>query len=498
MASSLSLSSVLETQRYKHELIERLQEQTARDLAKAQRSKLRHLDRLRITRRISANIDRIQLTAKDLRDLYADESGARKAEIASISNAGNTTDFAEFYNRLKDVKDYYRKHPEEQVEILELEVAKVDEDDEMEAIENLFSGEEARGRFLDLNGPFEVYVNLKNVKRINYLAYISLFDKFDESSCGIPAVTRKSAEYKKYLLQLIEYLEGFCKRATPLVDLGALEEAAIQDADNWESSKQHEAMDTTDSDLLCKPCAKFFSNKNVFDAHLSGKKHKKAVQEFESNSTTSQPKIKTTQIEVVKKQLKVLELKIQKLAESLAAQREDTRDLVERKQTLSADEIEKAKAVYDEQDYGEDEEENFSADEEAEEEEENTEIYNPLKLPMGWDGKPIPYWLYKLHGLGVEYPCEICGNFIYMGRKAFDRHFQEWRHAHGMRCLGIPNTRHFQEITRIQDAYALHEKLSTAKKAEAFKAEAMEEFEDAEGNVFNKKTFEDLRRQGLL
>lgn len=19
---------------------------------------------------------------------------------------------------------------------------------------------------------------------------------------------------------------------------------------------------------------------------------------------------------------------------------------------------------------------------------------------MGWDGKPIPYWLYKLHGLG--------------------------------------------------------------------------------------------------
>ncbi len=26
-------------------------------------------------------------------------------------------------------------------------------------------------------------------------------------------------------------------------------------------------------------------------------------------------------------------------------------------------------------------------------------MYNPLKLPLGWDGKPIPYWLYKLHGL---------------------------------------------------------------------------------------------------
>lgn len=59
-----------------------------------------------------------------------------------------------------------------------------------------------------------------------------------------------------------------------------------------------------------------------------------------------------------------------------------------------------------------------------EEEEEEEKIYNPLKLPLGWDGKPIPYWLYKLHGLGVEYPCEICGNYVYMGRKAFDRHFQ--------------------------------------------------------------------------
>lgn len=52
----------------------------------------------------------------------------------------------------------------------------------------------------------------------------------------------------------------------------------------------------------------------------------------------------------------------------------------------------------------------------AEEEEEEERIYNPLKLPLGWDGKPIPYWLYKLHGLGVEYRCEICSDHVYMGR----------------------------------------------------------------------------------
>ena len=61
---------------------------------------------------------------------------------------------------------------------------------------------------------------------------------------------------------------------------------------------------------------------------------------------------------------------------------------------------------------------------ESDEDAEPDRIYNPLKLPLGWDGKPIPYWLYKLHGLGVEYPCEICGGFVYLGRKAFEKHFQ--------------------------------------------------------------------------
>ena len=42
--------------------------------------------------------------------------------------------------------------------------------------------------------------------------------------------------------------------------------------------------------------------------------------------------------------------------------------------------------------------EEVQADTESDDEEQ--QIYNPLKLPMGWDGKPIPYWLYKLHGLG--------------------------------------------------------------------------------------------------
>jgi hypothetical protein len=52
----------------------------------------------------------------------------------------------------------------------------------------------------------------------------------------------------------------------------------------------------------------------------------------------------------------------------------------------------------------------------------------------------------------VEYKCEICGNTSYWGRRAFEKHFQEARHAQGMRILGIPNTIHFQEVTNINDA----------------------------------------------
>ncbi len=66
--------------------------------------------------------------------------------------------------------------------------------------------------------------------------------------------------------------------------------------------------------------------------------------------------------------------------------------------------------------------------------------------------RPIPYWLYKLHGLGIEFKCEICGGASYWGRRAFEKHFSEWRHAYGMKCLRIPNTSHFRDITKISDA----------------------------------------------
>lgn len=137
-------------------------------------------------------------------------------------------------------------------------------------------------------------------------------------------------------------------------------------------------------------------------------------------------------------------------------------------------------------------------DDKQNEDDDDVPVYNPLNVPLGWDGKPIPLWLYKLHGLGVEYRCEVCGNHSYWGRKAFDRHFSEWRHANGMRCLGVPNTKHFHDITYIAEVLTLYSKIKDQLRVDQFNGEMEEEFEDSQGNVLNRRTYEDLARQGLL
>ena len=123
---------------------------------------------------------------------------------------------------------------------------------------------------------------------------------------------------------------------------------------------------------------------------------------------------------------------------SLQEQRAATRENVERKMARTADEL------------LEDQQEEEEEEEEVESEPDDDEVpYNPKNLPLGWDGKvcvceryssthdlvlflsihvcvcvqPIPYWLYKLHGLNISYTCEVCGNATYRGPKAFQRHF---------------------------------------------------------------------------
>ena len=75
-----------------------------------------------------------------------------------------------------------------------------------------------------------------------------------------------------------------------------------------------------------------------------------------------------------------------------------------------------------------------------------------------------------------------------MGRRAFDKHFSEARHIYGLKCLGITNTALFRDITVIEEAQRLWEKLQKEKKVEATKQDTVQ-MEDAEGNVMPEKVY---------
>ncbi|XP_058609550.1 splicing factor 3A subunit 3-like [Onychostoma macrolepis] len=57
--------------------------------------------------RVRAMLDRYMEVGANLRDLYEDKDGMRKDELNAISGPN---EFAEFYNRLKQIKDLHRKH----------------------------------------------------------------------------------------------------------------------------------------------------------------------------------------------------------------------------------------------------------------------------------------------------------------------------------------------------------------------------------------------------
>lgn len=170
-----------------------------------------------------------------------------------------------------------------------------------------------------------------------------------------------------------------------------------------------------------------YAKQTVYDAHLTSKKHvKAAAKQVESGAPplnpngppsshaasnghdhASSPKSKH-------RTAALLTHLTTKLLAYLSPVLNDTKSNVERRFSLTAREreqelLEQSKPKTAPTPAN-------ASGENGEEEEEEERIYNPLKLPLGWDGKPIPYWLYKLHGLGVEYRCEICSDHVYMGR----------------------------------------------------------------------------------
>ncbi len=411
---------------------------------------------------------------------------------------------------MEDIKEHHRRYPNEPVENLERAYkrkAPADGDIVTSEVDNMFTGEEAYGRFLDLTTQHEGYLNLPGVKRLTYLQYLDYFDIFTPPQCPIKRSDKTTEQYFKYVGGLAGYLEGFLRRTRPLEDLDKLFHAFDKDFETaWDGNDvpgwgaEHASVgpaapqtEGTGEGVWCSDCEKEFTNNNVYKNHLTGKKHIRAVEaktarqthvsNDESNGAVASrgPSVQRLKERAIAER----EFRIRKLAGSTQTERSDTRVNVERKQGMTKRERQmELDALFAESAEplarnGDDE-----SDSDGDE-----KIYNPLKLPLAWDGKPIPYWLYKLHGLGVEFPCEICGNFVYMGRRAFDKHFNEARHIYGLKCLGITNTSLFREITGIEDALKLWDKIQRDKKKEKAGVDGIVQMEDADGNVMPEKVY---------
>lgn len=512
---------LLETERSLAEDLERLEQAIADRLLEEPKA-IR--ERLARDHQIARFVDRFQDQSKRLLEIERDADGSRAKEIESISRGDP---FEEFYRQLNGVKDFHRKYPNEPVENLERAYKRraveglggaggIDAVD----VDSMFTGEEFNGRFLDMTEHHSNYLNLPGVKRITYLQYLGVFDKFDGFNKG----QKLKDQYFLYLNGVSSYLESFVRRTRPLDNPDGILDGFDAEFDKeWEAGKiqifqkpkptttgpqQEPVPNTGTTGVYCDVCIKQFANQKAYDNHLDGRKHRKALEAQKETANDealtaaedlANSKAAITTSRLKERALAHREYRIKKLAELLSKERDDSKINVERKQSLTERERQmELEALLKESstdpsmhaDGGDNDEEGGSDD--------DSKIYNPLKLPLAWDGKPIPYWLYKLHGLGVEFPCEICGNFVYMGRRAFDKHFNEWRHTHGLRCLGITNTTLFREITKIDEAVKLWEKIQTDKKKEKTMQESVQEMEDEEGNVLPYQVWLDLKKQGLL
>ncbi|RMY53109.1 hypothetical protein D0865_05424 [Hortaea werneckii] len=512
-----------------HEDIERLESGIADrilDDPKAQRARLIR------DHEVASLLHRIQNQSQRALQLYAQDE-ARMQEIQSLSTGDP---FDEFYKQLGGIKDYHKRYPGQPVENPERMYRTEAQGGGSFAgdVDGMFTGEEAFGRFFDLTMLHEEYLNLPGVKgkrKITYLQYLDQFDKFSGPQSSINRPEKMTEEYFSYVGTLAQYLESFLRRTKPLEDLDRLfktfdqEFEKLWDEDKipgWESHAQTNGAasngpvtEGTGEGVWCPDCEKEFKNDNVYKAHLGGKKHIKnaeARQQQQQSAAGGEsngiaPAGPAGVQRLKERAVAEREHRIRKLASTMKTEREDTRVNVERKAGMTDRERQQElAALYAEDDSGLPNGTRNGAngggnnDDDEDDSDDDSKIYNPLKLPLAWDGKPIPFWLYKLHGLGVEFPCEICGNYVYMGRRAFEKHFSEARHIYGLKCLGITNTSLFREITGIEEAERLWEKIKRDRREveERKGGEGVEEMEDGEGNVMPRKVYEDLKKAGLL
>ncbi|PFX19909.1 Splicing factor 3A subunit 3 [Stylophora pistillata] len=406
------MENLLEQQRRLHEERERLENAMADEvLHKKQLGK----EQINSDHQVKILLERSALNAETLSSLYEDKDGLRKEEVSALSGPN---EFAEFYARLRSLKEYHRKFPNEallidhskalfldfvgpvaepmQMEFVKLKEARDNPSDEMQNVVE-FTDEEGYGKYLDLHELYDKFLNLRGVERIDYLGYLETFDRLFDI-----AKEKKNPEYRRYIEALLDYLYDYTQRVLPLYDLeGELEKVMSAFEEQWSKGTFPGWMKDASSALAHSGAhldlSAFSSPEEL--ASLGLDRLKQALQalglkcggtlEDRAQRLFSTKGVPLDQLDPSffaksragkgrdnaqkQKDIAAVEAQIYHLTELLGEQRQATRENVERKQARTSDELE--------------EEEEHEEGHESDSDDEETVLYNPKNLPLGWDGK---------------------------------------------------------------------------------------------------------------
>ncbi|KAJ6053062.1 uncharacterized protein N7446_009074 [Penicillium canescens] len=339
---------LLEDQRYLHEDLERLEQAIADRVAEEPRNVRERLAR---DHEVAKFLDRIEEQSKRLLEIYKDADGLREKEVQSISTGDQ---FEEFYNQLGEIKDFHKRYPNEPTENLE-RAYKRHEPGEGEfmgmEIDNMFTGEEGFGQYLDLTKPHEDYLNLPGAKRLTYTQYLDIFDIFTPPTLSIKRKDKITDRYFGYVGELASYLENFLKKVRPLEDLDKLfagfneqfeKQWAAKEIPGWSEEKSENGTsgpttEGTGEGIWCADCEKEFKNENVYRNHLTGKKHIRAAEARKSGEAPSAAASKGTSAAYSMKERAVAERehRIRCLTDVLKTERQATKINVERRQGMT-------------------------------------------------------------------------------------------------------------------------------------------------------------------
>ncbi|CAD1811833.1 hypothetical protein FOB58_003927 [Candida parapsilosis] len=326
---------------------------------------------------------------------------------------------------------------------------------------------------LDLKEFHQYYNKYFSSSEVPYVQYLYSFHKF-------PYEKVNQDIYRPYLKSLYELLKRKHQQLYPLSDTDHVLETI--DTNINRNPNQNEAS----PELYCAICDKHFATETVYKAHLESKKHLKKASKIEGESNKNKPNAWYEQaIKIIAGHLEEVIHQTEKyLVSSERARFNENQDELD---------IENEYTEVDSSGSDSNGESNSDSETDA-----DADLFK--NLPLGTDGTPIPFWLYKLQGLHKTYTCEICGNIGYKGKQAFERHFSGSKHQKGLQLLGIAEDMfpYFKNISSIDEAQKLMQNLKKELRTKQSEIHDAIEVEDKQGNVMSYLDYLDLKKQGLI